>query len=404
MNPKLAEAGWPPVVIAGAFRTGVLAARGLQRRGVRTTLVDCEPQMEGFRSKYGPAWLCPNPDTHPLEWVASMVELAKSTGTKPVLIASADQFVSAIATHLDDLQPYFLVSPGARLQGALASKESQYELTARHGMPMPVTRLVSSEEEVKLFAEAAAFPCVLKPFHFREWQRLPLGNPLSYAKVAVAENADALVESWRLAVSVSPTMIAQEVIEGGDAAKRVFLSCYARDGRRIGRAMLKEFRCDPVGFGPPTVTESIEDAEVDAICDGFLRAVGYIGICEIEVKRDARDGKVKLIEVNPRLSGAGDAAPNAGVDLCWLHYLDLIGQPVQPVMQTRSIRHVVLRSDAAAVANYRRAGMLTWKEFRQSYKPPLAFFDLDRSDWKYSLKTILIVLREVFRQLSRRRV
>ena len=35
---------------------------------------------------------------------------------------------------------------------------------------------------------------------------------------------------------------------------------------------------------------------------------------------------MKLIEANPRLSGGGDAAPYAGVDLCWIHYLDLIGR------------------------------------------------------------------------------
>ena len=49
------------------------------------------------------------------------------------------------------------------------------------------------------------------------------------------------------------------------------------------------------------------------------------------MKRDTRDGRVKLIEANPRLSGGGDAAPYAGVDLCWLHYLDLIGKRVAPV-------------------------------------------------------------------------
>ena len=66
------------------------------------------------------------------------------------------------------------------------------------------------------------------------------------------------------------------------------------------------------------------------------------------MKWDSRDGRVKLIEANPRLSGGGDAAPYAGVDLCWLHYLDLIGQPVtqwRPI--ARDFRHVVLRCRCA---------------------------------------------------------
>ncbi len=82
--------------------------------------------------------------------------------------------------------------------------------------------------------------------------------------------------------------------------------------------MFRELRCDPVGFGPASVSEPVVDPETDRVCDEFLRSIGYVGICEIEMKWDDRDGRVKLIEANPRLSGGGDAAPYAGVDLCWL--------------------------------------------------------------------------------------
>ncbi len=93
--------------------------------------------------------------------------------------------------------------------------------------------------------------------------------------------------------------------------------------------MFRELRCDPVGFGPASVSEPIVDPGDRSVCDAFLRGIGYVGICEIEMKWDDRDGRVKLIEANPRLSGGGDAAPYAGVDLCWIHYLDLIGRRVR---------------------------------------------------------------------------
>ena len=111
------------------------------------------------------------------------------------------------------------------------------------------------------------------------------------------------------------------------------------------------------------MTEPIVDREVDEICDRWLRSLGYVGICEIEIKQDTRDGRFKLIEANPRLSGSGDAAPCAGVDLVWLHYLDLIGRPVSPVApRARVFRHITVRTDAVAMVNYRRAGLLTWRE------------------------------------------
>ena len=112
------------------------------------------------------------------------------------------------------------------------------------------------------------------------------------------------------------------------------------------------------------------------------------------MKRDRRDGRVKLIEANPRLSGGGDAAPYAGVDLGWLHYLDLIGQPTTCVNASRlDFRHIVLRADGHAIPAYRRAGLLGWRDLCRSYRPPLAFFDVDLRDWRYSAETLYVAAR-----------
>ena len=112
---------------------------------------------------------------------------------------------------------------------------------------------------------------------------------------------------------MTPRVIVQEIIEGDDAAKRVYLSCYAPDGTRTGHAVLRELRCDPVGFGPASVTEPVTDDEVAALCDGWLRRLGYAGICEIEVKRDARAEGVprddrfgRAERGNQRRDGVGD--------------------------------------------------------------------------------------------------
>jgi len=402
VNPARGAADWPPAVIAGAYRTGVLGVRSLVRRGVRATSFDSDQKYPGFRSVYGHAHPCPNPDTDPEGWVAFMIELSEKMAGKPVLIASADQFVSAIADHAERLAPHYIMSPGVPLHGLLATKQTQYELAAKHGMPLPRTRFVTSEEEIGAFASSAQFPCLLKPIHFREWQRFSTGHPLSYAKVAIAETPAQLLESWRLASAINPDTIAQEIIQGPDTDKRVYLACYDGGSRRIGNAMFRELRCNPMKFGPASVTEPVHDPETDQVCDRFLRSVGYSGICEIEMKRDTRDGRVKMIEVNPRLTGGGDAAPYAGVDLCWLHYLDLIGKNPTPVSPDgRDFRHIDLRADVGAIFAYRRARLISWDDVIRSYKSPRAFFDFDAHDWRYSAETIYRMARSAVRELVR---
>jgi D-aspartate ligase len=135
--------------------------------------------------------------------------------------------------------------------------------------------------------------------------------------------------------------------------------------------------------------EPVVDAEIADLCDKFLRGVHYVGICEIEVKRDTRDGVVRLIEANPRYSVTADAAIYAGVDIGWLHYLDLIGQTVDPVETTRfNFRHVVLRRDIPAIPRYVERGILTWKQIRETYTGKLAYFDFDLHDIRPTAETL----------------
>jgi predicted ATP-grasp superfamily ATP-dependent carboligase len=323
-----------------------------------------------------------------------MCRLADELGARAALIPSADKFVSAIARHADALRGCFILSPGIALQSQLADKHSQYELAARHGMPMPATREVSTRGEIAEVAGSFAYPCLMKPGHFREWQRFPPGHPLRGRKIAVAHTRAQLIRTYELVESATPRVIVQEIIEGTDTNKRVYLSCYDAHGRRIANAMFRELRCDPMGFGPATVSEPVEDPEVDEICDRFLRKIGFVGLCEIEMKRDSRDGKPKLIEANPRLSGGGDAAPYAGVDLCWIHYQDLIGRTLTyTAPRVGDFRHIVLRSDASAVPAYWKAGLLGWRDVLRSYRGPRAYFDLDWRDWRYSLETLAISAR-----------
>lgn len=229
---------------------------------------------------------------------------------------------------------------------------------------------------------------------FQGVELFPTDHPLLNQKVSIARSASELFDQYELARQANPEMIAQEIIRGPDTNKRVYLGCYDAAGTRIANAMFKELRCVPTGFGPASVSEPIDDPEADAVCNAFLQSIGYSGICEIEVKRDEDDGKVKLIEANPRLSGGGDAAPYAGVDLVWIHYQDMIGKAQEYVSPSgKMFKHIVVRSEGAAIPAYMRAGLLSWRELFASYRPPLAFFDVDIRDWKISFENLAVFLR-----------
>jgi predicted ATP-grasp superfamily ATP-dependent carboligase len=382
----------------GAYQTGVVNARNLRRRGIQTSLADCDPAQTGFQTSINRALLCPNPDSEPDAWLAWMLAYASRFSSKPVLIASADVFVTAIGRFETALRERFLVSEGCRLAAELADKDTQYQLAAAHGMPMPRTCIVDSMSEAQHFAEQAEFPIVLKPLHFREWRRVPQDHPLHDRKVLILHDRKELVAGYDLAASASAKVVLQEIIQGPDTNKRVYLGHYGSDGVRTGFAVFRELRCSPVAFGPATVSESFPDPDAAAVCDRFLQRINFKGICEIELKRDSRSGEYLLIEANPRLSGGGDAGNHSGVDLAWLHYLNLIGVRHRPIVQEeRRIRHIVVRADGAAAAQYVRAGALRWRDVVASYRPPVAFFDLNLASPIRSMRNIAGAIRDAIR-------
>ena len=148
--------------------------------------------------------------------------------------------------------------------------------------------------------------------------------------MAVANGPDELVSAYASVEHYQPHAVVQEVIEGPDDAKYCYVAAYGRDGRRMGYCVVRELRTWPPLFGSASVVESVQDAEIEVLCDGFLRAIGYIGLVEMELKRDTRDGRLKLIELNPRFTVTGDCAKYLGVEVGWLHYSDLVGQRHEP--------------------------------------------------------------------------
>ena len=386
-NAQRAKNDWPPVVIASAFLTGVQVARDLTRRGVSVFLVDSDQSMSGFRSIHGETFLCPNADTEPFAWLNFLTGFAKQFDTKPVLLAASDKYVSAVGRFSDELAENFRLSSSVMLQAELAVKEGQIRLAQAHGLPIPHTKFAVSEQDVLDFANDAQFPVLFKPRQHRFWSDAPMDHPLHFVKAIESDSTNQLLNNYRLASEFAPEVILQEKIIGPDTNKRVHVGIYREDGMRLSHLTLKELRA--IRLHLPTVNEPIDDPEIADIADRFFQSIGYRGTCEIEFMRDDRDGIPKMLDINPRFTGSGNALPYAGIDQAWLLYLDLINQPVQPVSPSRSnFRHVTLEGDMFSIRQYWQDGLMSWRALSNTYRPPVHFADIDLRDWKIAIPVL----------------
>ena len=104
------------------------------------------------------------------------------------------------------------------------------------------------------------------------------------------------------------------------------------DGEPIASASAVRLRQRPMDFGKASShVQTIEDGDAAAQARRLLRALRYTGVVEVEFKRDARDGRFKLMEINARLWQWHGLAAACGADPVQAAYLDLTGRHVGPV-------------------------------------------------------------------------
>jgi D-aspartate ligase len=127
-------------------------------------------------------------------------------------------------------------------------------------------------------------------------------------------------------------VLLQEYVPGPPDAHYFVDGYVALDGRPLAFFARRRLRMYPPDFGNSTYHLSVPLEEVeDAVrhLRTLLGACGYVGIFSAEFKRDARDGVLKLLEVNVRPWWYVEFAALCGVDVCSLAYRDALGLPVE---------------------------------------------------------------------------
>jgi predicted ATP-grasp superfamily ATP-dependent carboligase len=302
----------PAAVVDVGWVNGLAAIRSLGRAGIRVLAVDHRPSALGFRSRYAERVVCADSHTDPGGFIASLRSLGRV-----VVFPTHDAQLNLIAQQLgelDVLAPF----PGWDLLQRVQSKRAQLDGAAAVGVDVPRTHYPGSVGEARAAAEDIGLPVLVKPEH-------PVGFKLRFRRQAFrCDSLDEVEDAYTRAAEFAPMV--QELIPGGDDTLYTVGSYVARGGRPLGVFSGRKLRQTPPGIGTCRVGESVwaQDA-VDAalrLLDGF----GYFGLSQVEFKRDPRDGKYKLMEINPRLWQWHGLAAACGVDLPRIAYADLVGE------------------------------------------------------------------------------
>jgi D-aspartate ligase len=350
----------PPAVVLGGALTGLSVARSMAAAGVRVYLLD-RPSSPARVSRAVTMFVdvgSDEPQERMLEWLD-----AAEPGA--VVLPASDDGVELVARHRAALlaRGHHPAEGNDEVLLAMLNKVQTYDLARRHGIAAPrIIRLVD-QRGLEAAVHELEFPCVLKPDQSHVFAR----RGGSGAKVLVVNDADELRRQFARFSAEGVEMFVTEVIYGESDEFVSYYGYLDESGENLVNFTKRKIRQCPPGFGIGTYHQTTRDPEVAAAGLRFLQAVGMRGLGNIEFKRDSRDGKLILIECNPRFTLSNELARVAGVDLAVLSYRRALGRPADPIVDYRVGLHLWDPArDIGALPAYRRQGELTGRAWAKS--------------------------------------
>jgi D-aspartate ligase len=297
-----------------------------------------------------------------VELVADLGRAADRLGNGTMLIAGTDEWATFLAAEAEELSSRFVFPQTAlAVVEALASKEGMYRLATEHGMPTPGIAVPRDAGDAEHAAETLAYPILVKPVYSRPH--------VTYK--GIAANPRELMEHYRALEERpdEPNVLFQEYIPGRDEDVWIFNGYFDRMSRCVTAFTGVKLRQLPAHMGHCAIGELRQNAALIQQTERFLSAVGYQGIVDIGYRFDARDGRYKVLDVNPRLGGAFRLfVDRHGLDVARAAYLDLTGQAVPPPDPRDGRRWFREDSDLVAFRQYRRIEGLTVGGWLRTYR------------------------------------
>jgi predicted ATP-grasp superfamily ATP-dependent carboligase len=343
---KRAGAPVVAVVFGVGEPQGLAAMRGLGRAGIPVYAIGKESAV-GFRSRYATE-IRAVPDTHldpagVMKVVLDLGRKLKFDGIKAILLPTQDSMVELLSKNKTVLEEFFICHfPDSDVISACSDKKVQYETAERLGVPYPKTYF---ENQTDWLIDDLENKRVEYPLIFKARKELPRAIRGQY-RLSIIKNLADLKKLLPAVAELKIPFIIQEIIPGEDDTLYTLGSCRTRKGELSAIFTGRKLRQTPPHFGVCRVGESKLVPEL--IGDGarLLAALNYFGISQVETKYDRRDGKYKLIEVNPRPWAWVGLPVEMGINLPYAFFCDALGLEIpKQEMTDRRCVYIYLYED-----------------------------------------------------------
>ena len=252
---------------------------------------------------------------------------------------------------------YILDDTDADLQRDFLDKMKTLDLARAAGIDAPRHWVAKTEQDLGALRGNVTFPVMVKPVQSHSFIKV-FGKKLFIVEQGMDELEAQIRKAWDHGIAV----FVVEMIPGPDSLLSSYYTYRSRDGRRLFNFTKSVIRRWPVNRGNACYHKTGWLPETAAAGARFFDNVGLRGLGNIEFKRDPRDGKLKIIEVNARLTAAQELVRRAGVPIDLIIYCHLTKQPLPDfTMSSEELRlWYPLRDFLGFVELWRKGQLSPW--------------------------------------------
>jgi D-aspartate ligase len=366
-----------PVVILDTDHYGAIGiARTLGRLGIPIHFFDSNPKSISFHSRFCKSAFNYRKNQDSKLTVRLLLQAAKIIGEKSILITTTDESALLLAEHFSELKKNFIyhqLSP--TLVKALTSKREMFYLAKNYGIPTAETYFPKSREDVKQFLKKSSFPIMLKAIDGKA-SLLKTGH-----KMFLAKTEQELLNLYdRYETPYNANYMLQEYIPGGEDSIWMFNGYFNSKSECLFGVTGKKIRQSPVYTGATSLGICLRNNIIQKMTEDLAKKVGYKGIIDIGYRYDERDGKYKVLDINPRIGQTFRLFVAATkMDVARAAYLDLTGQKVPSSIVFEGRKWIVEDKDLISSLRYIHDKNLTVRNWMASFRgvQESAWFALD---------------------------
>ncbi len=340
--------------------------RALGKNRIPVVLATSQPHSSVALSRYcSEVVVVPDVVDAPDAAVDAVVAWARRQSARPVIFCQGDHDLLAFSRARARVLPHaHLPLPDAEMVEDLVDKVRFAALARRLSLPVPTTTtLLVGTSLTKQLQAWRDFPCVLKPAYRSTWvgSALQVEGSAVAAKAMRVENRAELERVAPLMAKHDTDLILQQAIDGGED-RIVSYHAYVRpSGEVVAEFTGRKVRTAPRRYGFSTCVEITDEHDVKALGRDIIRQLGFSGVLKMDFKRDPRDARLFLLEINPRFNLWHHPAAVAGVDIAGLVYADCVvpGSARTPTSIRSGVRWMAGRDDLRSMREHRAAGDLS---------------------------------------------